>query len=266
MKKICLLVALAVVLSCCVFALAACGGDEGTTSSAATSSTESSKENSSAAATSSEATPSETPSDDESSDVPDESSAVEDSSETSVDKNPEAKPNTEGVNLALNKTYTKAELFRAGGAEVNWGWDPNAAEAYPDEDNKTLTDGLLPPDDASYQDAAWFGFNSNTPSFETDGGYAWITLDLGESYELKKAVLHVGGSGLQQGIVAPASVEYLVSEDGKEFTSVGTAIPTDGDGVVNTEATLEFDATGRYVQVRILPGNCWMFVSELEVF
>ena len=247
MKKLSLLLALLLVVSC--FVLASCGEEEESsvteTSSTATSSVEESKAESSVADASSE-----------------EASSEEESKEPEYTKNPDATA-TEGNNVAAGKTYTRSQLFRQGGAEANWGWDENAKIAYDDEDNATLTDGVYAAADAVYSDAAWMGFHKNSPDYSTNGGYSWIIVDLGESYELSELSLYVGTSFLANGISIPTAIEYLVSEDGENWYSAGTVNPTDDATVACVPATLECDVTGRYVQIRITtPG--WAFISEFE--
>lgn len=264
MKKLCMLIALAVVLSCCVFALAACGGDDDTSSSkSASSAGTSSAEASTSSAASSEALSSADTSSEETSS--EDTSSEESSADTSIPSNPDAVAG-DGSNLALNKTYTISELFRQGGAEAGWGYDENAAIAYPDEENVTLTDGQLASEENGYTDAAWMGFGASDPHY-VETGYAWATIDLGQSYQLAKLVLHVGGAGLGSGISAPAGVEFLVSEDGETFYSVGSVTPEDSETAFSIAATLECPegVTGRYVQVRLTAAN-WMFVSEFEAY
>ncbi len=261
MKKLIFLLAVAVLLSCCLLALASCGDEEDTSSAsssvsstASASSDAESLEASSVEEVSSEATSTEETSSEETS-----------SEESSLD--PNAKPNDDGSNLALGKTYTRSLLYRQGdgSGDAGWGWDESKDIAYPDEGGVTLTDGVIPDDGATYSDSAWMGFSVNCPDY-ADGGYSWITVDLGESYQLSKLVLYTGGKKLSAGISAPASVEFLVSDDGENFTSVGSVTPEDGDDVTNAVAELTCSAAGRYVQIRIVGAGSWMFVSEFEAY
>jgi hypothetical protein len=59
----------------------------------------------------------------------------------------------------------------------------------------------------------------------------------------------------------------LVSDDGEEFASVGSAVPEDTEEVSCVKTTVKFDTavSGRYVQFRMVRGG-WMFVSEVEVY
>ena len=172
-----------------------------------------------------------------------------------------------GENVAAGKPYTAADLFRQGGAEAGWGWDENAAIAYPDEDNKTMTDGTIAATDAAYTDEAWAGWNYNTPGY-SDVGYAWITVDLGEATDLAKFVAYIGASGLGSGIGANnMTVAVAVSNDGENFEVVGEAVPEDDASVSVIATTIELDKSvnAQYVQFRFVRGG-WMFVSEVEVY
>ncbi|MBR4053265.1 MAG: discoidin domain-containing protein [Clostridia bacterium] len=246
MKKISLLLALLLVATCCM--LASCGEEE--TSSAPEVSSQAPATSSEAPATSSEAEP-------ESSEEAPESSE-EESKEPEYVKNPDA-VSTEGNNVAEGKTYTRSLLYRQGGEDVSWGWDENAAIAYPDDAND-LTDGVIAADDAAYSDAAWMGFHLNCPDYAENGG-AWFIVDLEQSYQLSELTLYTGSIFLGSGIAAPTNVEFLVSEDGENWYSVGSVVPTTDETVANAPATIECDVTGRYVKV-VMQTPGWAFVSE----
>ncbi len=252
MKKLSLLLALLLVVSC--FVLASCGEEEESsvteTSSTAATSSEAASVVESSEAESSEAESSE------------EESSEEESSEPEYVKNPDAL-STEGNNVAAGKTYTRSQLFRQGSADANYGWDENANIAYDDEGNVTLTDGVISAADAAYSDASWMGFHASCPDYTTNGGYAYVIVDLGESYELSELTLHVGTTFLGSGIGCPTSIEFLVSEDGETYYSAGVVNPANDETVASIPVTLECDVTGRYVQVRMTtPG--WCFVNEFE--
>lgn len=168
-------------------------------------------------------------------------------------------------NIAKGKAYTTSQLFKQGGKDVGWGWDENAAVAYPDEDGKSLTDGVIPASDAAYTDVVWAGFNHNSPDY-TENGYSWITVDLGSVQNISKAVLCVGTSALGSGIGASnMTVEFFVSDDNQNWTSIGSAAPADIASSCVEAVTVEATASGRYVQARMVRGG-WMFVSEVEVY
>lgn len=256
MKKLSLVLALILVLTCGV--LAACGDDTTDTSSAA----ESSKAaTSSAAAESSEAA-------DESSEAAAESSEAADESSDAAESS-EAAPAGEitGDNVAPDATYTISDLYRQGGADVEWAYDPDAPISYPDEDGVSLNDGLLATA-ADFNDAAWIGFHGKTPSY-ADKGYHTITLDLGEAKAVTGVKVYVGTADLTGGIIAPSSIEVCTSEDGTTWTSAGTATPlnvTTEEGIATELVEIAFSANTQYVEVRVVSGESWAFVSEVEVY
>ena len=252
MKKLSLVLALVLVLTCGV--LAACT-DDADTSSAAESVAES-KAESKVESTIESTVESTAESTEEASS---EAVSEEASSEAEV-----SAPEASDANLASGKTYTTSEQFRMGGADVDWGWDPNAAICYPDEPG-SLTDGVIAGTDSEYTDAAWAGWSGMHPDYPTLG-YAWITIDLGESKDLAKFVAHIGSSKLGAGIGATnMKIEVLVSDDGETWTSIGEAVPADDANLSCVSTTIEGAASGQYVQFR-LARDGWMFVSELEVY
>ena len=170
-------------------------------------------------------------------------------------------------NLAAGKTYTASEQFRMGGKDVGYGWDENAAIVYEDENGVTLTDGVLPAETADYTAVEWAGWNGNTPPVKETTGYNWMTIDLGESYDLGKYVVWCGDLGLSNGIGAPDKIEVFVSEDGQTWgeEAVASVEPTREQGRILTSVELEGEATGRYVQFRFHCGT-WSFLAELEVY
>ena len=260
MKKLSLVLALVLVLTCAV--LAACGGDEDTssaaTSSTAATSSKPAEESKEAVSTeSSEEAPAE------SSDAATESS--EEAPAESSDAATEVPTAPAGENVASGAAYTTSKLYRQGGAEVNWAYSEDAPEAYPDTDGIELTDGVLP-EDTDYTNAAWVGLHDGTPD-ATEAGYSWITIDLGEAKAINYIKLYAGSAntGADQGvgIGAPAGVEFFGSNDGAEWTSLGVANITDGDyySVAETGTVAEV----QYVQARLFTGG-WAFVTEMEVY
>ena len=231
--------------------LVACSEETETSSTPATESSVAATESSEAAAESSEAAA-------ESSEA-----AVEESSEAADESKEPVEAGTE--NLAAGKSYTIAEQFRQGGPEVNWGYDPNAAIAYPDEDNKTMTDGVIAAEDAAYSDAVWAGWTGVHPNYT---GYANITIDLGEATDIAKGVVYLGASGLGNGIGASnMTIEIAVSTDGTNYEVVAGVVPedTDSSSLVAVEIELDAVANARYVEFRMNRAG-WMFVSEVEVY
>ena len=202
-----------------------------------------------------------TPADTESTPV-DESTPADESEEPAFEKNPDA-VSTEGNNVAAGKTYEISEQFRM--STENWGWDENYPISYPD-DNYELTDGYVPTNDDAYSAACWMGFHQNTPA-QTERGYGFIKIDLGESYVISSITL-TSLKDTASGITCPYKVEYLVSEDGENWYSAGTLDSTaDLEGLADNAAhtlTAEFDVTGRYVEIRVTSYG-WAFLGELEI-
>lgn len=261
MRKIAFLLALALALTSCLLVLAACSEDEADTSSeagAASTETSSTAGTSSKTETSSTATSENTSSEEESSEE-----------ESIFEKNPDALPNEDGENLALGMPYTKSMLYRQGGADVQWAYDENADEAWPDTNDEELTDGVIAEEDEElanqYENEAWVGFHGKCPD-AVELGYCYFTVDLQEIYELSKLVVYVGTTKVSGGVGAPNSVEFLVSEDGEEFVSVGKpAVSGDAENVT-VPVELECDVTGRFVQVRLVRPDAWIFVTEFEAY
>ena len=241
MKKIALILAVVLMLS---FALVACDNTEESKAPATsdTVSTETSKE------------VSEEVSEEESTEV-----SEEVSEEESV-----IEPAEVGEVISVGKTYTLSNLFRQ--SPETWGWDENCDIAYPDEEGVTLTDGVKLPAEEVYSDAAWAGFNGNgTPDF-AENGYSWIKLDLGEKKNISLIELTVGTSKLGSGIgAANFTVEFLVSEDGETWTSLGTEVAVDSTDVITTDIAKATNVSAQYVEVHLVRSG-WMFVSELTVY
>ena len=271
MKKIAIVLALALALSCCLLMLASCGGDEESSSPADTSSaSESSTATSSGKVESSAASEEETSSEEEASSAPEESSEpTEESSEPTEEKNPDATPNPDGANLAAGKTYTRSQLYQQGestddAGNKTWGWVDGIDPTYNDTGDVELTDGKFAANDSTYSAEEWMGFHSGCPDYETNG-YSYFTVDLGDVYELSRLVVYVGTSKLTGGIGVPATVEFLVSEDGETFTSVGSLVPSDDPNNSVLAVEQACDVTAQFVQVRMTAAN-WMFVCEFEAY
>ncbi len=160
-------------------------------------------------------------------------------------------------NVALGKDYTVTGVYMSNGSTAD----------YPDENGKTMTDGLNAAADGKYNDPAYLGFNANAADYQTLG-YATITVDLGEKYLLDKFVAKVASSYATSGIVAPKEVSVYVSDDNANWTFAGTVNPIDTTAVSTISATIKLDAavSGRYVQFRIVSGANWIMVAEVEAY
>lgn len=248
MKKLSLVLAIVLILTCGV--LAACNSDE-TTSEAVSSEAESKAESKvestveSSEAESSEEASSEAVSEEASSEAP----AI----------------NAGDTNLAAGKAYTTDPLFRQGGAP-DYNYDPNAEIAYPDSTGKEMTDGTVAAiavwDDFWADNSAIIGMHTTEPSYAANGNYACITVDLGEAADLAKFVAQVTNLDDANSV---ASFSVAVSADGETWNEVGSTVTT-GTGAVAGEVALSEAVNAQYVQFRFVGGGHWIFVSEVEVY
>ncbi|MBO5869820.1 MAG: discoidin domain-containing protein, partial [Clostridia bacterium] len=163
------------------------------------------------------------------------------------------------ANIALNKTYTAEGIY-----------SNNGSTPYPDEDGKSMTDGIIGTSGSIYNDTAYAGFNKGTDAY-TANGYASITVDLGKTYDLDKFVSFVGTSYDKNGaagITAPASMSVYVSNDNSNWTKAGEANFKDDStkGCEALEITATTGATGRYVQYRFVANKNWMMIAEVEAY
>ncbi|MBO5870592.1 MAG: discoidin domain-containing protein [Clostridia bacterium] len=160
-------------------------------------------------------------------------------------------------NVALKKPYTTSGIHTVDGVAT-----------YPDENGKSLTDGNVASADAKYDDVSYTGFNQHSEEYR-ENGYASITVDLGETYQLNKFTAHVATQLQGAGIKAPKSVEFYVSDDNATWKQVGSVTPNDSNESKTTDATLllEKAVSGRYIQYRFIGGESnWIMVSEVEAF
>ena len=171
----------------------------------------------------------------------------------------------ENVNVALNKTsYTTSQLFRQN---EQWTWGDDSPIAYPDEDGKTLTDGVFAPDNKhelyDADGAAWMGFHALCPDYK-ENGYAWIKLDLGASYDITEVVLYTSSSLVS---VAKASkVTVLVSADGETWNDFGEVEVVDDATKTVIKNSVTGTANARYVQYKFTAAGYWLGVCEAEVY
>ena len=238
MKKISLILALVLVFAC---ALVACDNTEETNSTPA----------------------------DESSVVENNSEEIENTESSTPEEESEAPAATiEGENVAAGKAYTTSLLYRQRNVDP-WDYDETADIAYPDTDNKELTDGVVAEavtsGDYLYNAAEWIGLHGRCPDYETNGGFAYVTVDLGAKTDIKGVKVYVGCGIIGGGIAAPTAVEIMVSDDGENWTSVTAAFPANPADTNVECVSLPCTANGQYVQVRFTSGG-WIFVSEVEIF
>ena len=246
MKKLSLILALVLVLTCGV--LAACG-DKTEESSAAESVAESaaeSKAESSAAAT-------------ESSEAATESSEPEEVSEPEEDTTPNVEPGdaitTEGTNVALNKSYT------ISGTGV--GRDIYTAN---------LTDGQA--NNVMAYDGTWFAFYCNGTDnsiLNAPDKQGYVIIDLGAEKDINAIRINFANN-TGAGICSPEKVTVSFSNDGTTFEKAGrmplyiaTAEDTTHDNKVYW-SELEVEGTARYVKVDITLIGTFVFLNEIEVY
>ncbi len=243
MKKIALILALVLVFAC---ALVACDTEETNSTPANESSV---VENNSEEIENTESS------------APDEDSVPEESNDAPA-------ATIEGTNVAAGKAYTTSLLYRQRNVDP-WDYDETADIAYPDTDNKELTDGVVAEavtsGESLYTAAEWIGLHGRCPDYETNGGFAYVTVDLGEKTDVKGVKVYVGCGIVGGGISAPSSVEIMVSDDGENWTSVAAAFPANLADTNVECVEIPCAVNGQYVQVRFTSGG-WIFVSEVEIF
>lgn len=150
--------------------------------------------------------------------------------------------------VSLGKSYTSTASYT------------NTTMGYGDVSGEELTDGIF---GESNYDSEWIGFNkSNTVS-----GFFFVNLDLGVLYNNLSLFSIEVNELLGAGISLPESVEYLISQDGVNYTSIGEGefvLPSLSMMLVKKE--LITPVTARYIQVKIKPGiSSFVFVSELSI-
>jgi len=145
------------------------------------------------------------------------------------------------TNLALGKTYTASEPAHAN---------------YPDSGGQ-LTDGIRAT--SNFGDAEWQGYFAAAPlEFVVDLG-AVSTIDEINAGFLQDKPLY---------IFLPKQVEYFVSSDNINFTSVGVVSkPAVGEATRTKDYKMTglSGVTGRYVKARVTQLSSWIFMDEFEV-
>ncbi len=165
----------------------------------------------------------------------------------------------EDTNLALNKSYTTIGVFTEKGKDT---------PSYPDEGNKSLTDGVKSGAEFSGSDVVWAGFNINDEAMIANGNKSEISVDLGAVSKVSSLAVEVILVS-EWGVTLPKAAEFLYSADGNEWTSAGegTIVPeADGDGVYSVSLKLNAPVDAKYVKVQFVHSTNWLFVSEFEAF
>lgn len=263
MKKISILLALVLALSCCLFTLAACGDSEEASSPADTSSAETSsaatsseKEESSVAASSEEAESSEP----EESSVPEETSEPDETSEEepSAGYDGDVIENKDGKNLALGKSYTGAD-----------------ASTHPDVAKycANLTDGEKATDLAT-DEGVWFAYYysdaADADKVNAPGQVGTFVLDLEAVYAVSSVKINAF-IGNNWGILPPKSIKVEYSADGSSYSTLGTkSFTTPEENNVTIVELVEFagDApvAAQYIRVTVELQGIFAFFNEIEVY
>ena len=246
MKKLSLILALVLVVSC---ALVACGGDEEASSTPETESSAAATEESSVAAT-------------ESSDAAVESTeeSAEESTEASAEESTEASEDgtiVEGGNVAAGRPYT-----------ISGSGTPGAQYA------ANLTDGIAGEDTHAY-DATWFGFYANPgmdPSvLNSPEGKGYVIIDLGEKKDLSQVRIHCGNNE-PSGVHSPAWFDVKVSDstDVDSFEYVAEVPVKDSTTAEFADmaywAEVDVNTSGRYVMISVQVNGTWCWINEIEIY
>ena len=242
MKKIAFILALVMVFA---VALVACdNGEENSNTPANESSVPSIIEDSSA------------PAEDDSS-VP-----ADDSSDDAVSEEPSVPAEPTGENIASGKEVANAENMSS---EVTTFWIDT------DLTDGVIETGVLNDSTIKWTAGQWFGYWYNAESDYTANapdGVAIPTIDLGEKTSVSCARVNAFLGSDWAGVSAPKSVELLVSDDGENWTSVGSVTVTaSADNSVGWVTVFAPEGTeGRYVRLAITLSGHWAFIDEIEVY
>ncbi len=161
-------------------------------------------------------------------------------------------------NLAYGKDYTASGIYADNSGNI----------AYPDEDGKSLTDGVAAGSNDSFFSDAYAGFNIQSAEYKEDG-YASVTVDLGDVYSVDKFVAHFATQAQGAGIMAPAKLDVYVSENGTDYALAGSVEPDDDTEAMSVAATvqLDYEVKARYIQYRFVAGDSnWLMLSEVEAY
>lgn len=160
--------------------------------------------------------------------------------------------------LTYQKSYVASGIYADGNGNV----------PYPDENNKTLTDGVVAGAGTDYSDAAFVGFNKGMDFYGTNG-YASILVDLGARYWIDEFSAYYGtGYNIDVGISAPESIEFYVSDDKTSWYKAGAVNVTDNTSVncAKTALSLSESVAGRYIEYRFVGTSNWIMVAEVSAY
>ncbi len=248
MKKLSLILALILVVSC---VLVACSSEEDASSAPVTESSVADTE--SAAESTGESTEGSV-------------EASEDTAESTAESTDESTPADEsstedvpaGGNVALNKSYT-----------ISGNGKPGA------QYTANLTDGVAGEDTSAYDDT-WFAFYANPtmdPSqLNAAEGKGYVIIDLGETKNLSKIRIHCGNN-MPSGVPSPAWFDCKVSDsDALDSFTYMCEIPRQ-DSQQSEYATCAYwteadisGFAGRYVQINVTVNGTWCWINEIEIY
>lgn len=190
-----------------------------------------------------------------------ESSKEEPSKEESSEESKE-EPSTapsENTNLALGANVLNSPKYVI--TDGQW----------PADYSGDLTDGIT---GTRAFDNKWAAFYKNTkeenPNDNFDGKCGEIVVDLGKKADLTSFRTHIWGAA-DSGIAEVSKVEFFVSDDNVNWTSVG-AVTKGLDGADTCWAELEAKASGRYVKYAYTmteeagKTGVFLFISECEAY
>ncbi len=244
MKKISLILALVLVLACCVFA--ACSEESETSSEAASSEAATSENVSKEESVAASEAESEAVSEAESEAASEAASEAVSEDESVAESVPEDTEPVEGENIAKGKSVT------ISGNGIGHG--PYTAD---------LTDGNAV--GAMAYDGTWFAFYCNTDAAEVNApdkvGYAII--DLGKEQDIAGVRANlVNNTGAA--VLPPKAINVYLSNDGESWEKVGT-LPTSTAEDTAYWAEANVDGSARYVKVEFELDGIFAFVNEIEV-
>ncbi|PKM62609.1 MAG: hypothetical protein CVU97_04445 [Firmicutes bacterium HGW-Firmicutes-21] len=151
------------------------------------------------------------------------------------------------TNVALNKTYTASTPYTLE--------NPNK---YVEIDGRELTDGVK---GSTAFGTEWHAFYIASPYF--------ITVDLEERYKNIKVLTVEFQHNPQPSINKPTWCKFYSSNNGIDFTLLGTATEIDkGSNMHDYKLVLDTPVTGRYFKAEFpkVDGFMFVFASEFEVF
>ena len=171
---------------------------------------------------------------------------------------------TESRNVAPKATYEIHDLYRMGGAEVNWGYSETAPIVYGDETGDQLTDGKHALS-TGFGDTAWIGLSVQHPNYPKEGQYFLFKLD--KEYDIGEIRITVNNA-LENSIAAPGSILALASKDGVKYEQ-GVSGKYEKALVKGESAVyvINLDKTCSYIKLMYKPGSGnWMFTDEVEIY